>query len=43
MDIPVWLLLGGVGALLLLAVVFIVLILSDHRQRMKRLDRSHRA
>jgi hypothetical protein len=39
MDIPVWLLLGGAGILLLASCCFIGMILSDHRQRMRRLDR----
>jgi hypothetical protein len=43
MDILGWLLLGGAGIMLLLGGAFIALILSDHRQRMKRLDRNHHA
>lgn len=43
MDILAWLLMGGVGVMVLAGGAFIALILSDHRQRMKRLDRNHRA
>jgi hypothetical protein len=38
-DLATWVLLGGVGILLLAAVGFIFLIVSDHRQRSGRLDR----
>jgi hypothetical protein len=43
MDISVSLLLGGIGFLVSLGTVFITLILSDHRQRMKRVDRNRHA
>ncbi len=40
MDILGWLLLGGAGVMLLVGGLFIALILSDHRQRMKRLAKA---
>ena len=41
MDILAWLLLGGAGIMLLLGGAFIAL--SDHRQRMKRLNHNRHA
>jgi hypothetical protein len=43
MDIPLWLLLGSAALIVVLASSFTALILSDHRQGMKRLGHPNRS